>query len=64
MNIICHIMRTGRIGEKLEIKNSVVLNSVTNYLIYFLTFTSITTVTTFCTVCAVQNQCFKISRKS
>ena len=39
-------MRTVLCGEKLEFRNSVVLNSVINYLIYFFTFISITTVTT------------------
>jgi len=46
MNIICHIVRTGRSGEKIEFRNSVLLNSVMNYLIYFVTLVSITTVTT------------------
>jgi hypothetical protein len=40
-------MRTELRGEKLEIRNSLVHNSVINYLIYFLTFISITTVTMF-----------------
>jgi hypothetical protein len=40
-------MQTGLGGEKLEIRNSLVLNLVINYLVYFLTLISITIVTTF-----------------
>jgi len=46
MDIICHIIWTRLSGEKLEFRNSVVLNLLISYLIYVFTFISITTVTT------------------
>jgi len=63
MNIICYILRTEQIGKKLEIRNSVVLNSVINYLIYFLKFISITTVTMFLySVCSTKQMFHNLSQ--